>query len=197
MPNPVILNEVSRIDTTRVEFFLTEAEYIILAKEFIELDEAEGARLKEAGPQQGNLELLLADGSVYGERGTVVFIDRNVDPSTGAILVQARFANTGLLRPGMFAKVRVNFETIENAILVPQRCVKEIQGQHSVFVVGSDNLVNEKQVVATTKVQDLWLIEEGLNPDDHVVIDGIQKVASGMEINPVVTEFKSSTKEQG
>ena len=97
----------------------------------------------------------------------------------------------------MFAKVRVDFETVQNAILVPQRCITEIQGQFSVYVVGDDNIVKQQQVTATAKIGDLWLITDGLSQDDKIVLDGLQKVASGVEINPVLTEYKSQTEEQG
>lgn len=193
-PNPVILNVVSRVDTTRIEFFLTEAEYLGLAREFAST--SQGVESKKTR-KPVNLQLILADGSLYGQNGSVDFIDRSVDPSTGSILVQSTFPNPqGLLRPGMFAKVRVDFDIAENALLVPQRCIMELQGQYSVYTVGSDNIAKQKQVTATVKIDDLWLIQDGLNPDDRVVIDGLQKVASGMEINPVLTEYKSPTKEQ-
>ena len=194
-PNPVILNEVSRIDTAQVEFFLTEAEYLIVARELLGANE-DGIQY---GPKKkGNITLILADGSEFEQKGSVQFVDRQVDASTGSILVQTVFPNPkGLLRPGMFARIRVDFETVVGALLVPQRCIKELQGQYSLFVVGSDNIVREQQVTATSKIDDLWLISEGLNPDDQVVIDGLQKVASGMEITPVLTEFKSQTREQG
>jgi len=196
-PNPVILNMVSRIDTARVEFFLTEAEYLLLAKEFFATHEDANLEDPEREKQR-NLTLILADGAEYPEKGSVVFWDRNVDPSTGSILVQAQFPNTNrLLRPGMFARISVEFETVKGGILVPQRCIRELQGQHSLYVVGSDNIVREQQVTASTRIGDLWLIEDGLNPDDQVVIDGLQKIASGMEITPVLTEFKSQTREQG
>jgi len=194
-PNPVILNVVSRVDTTRIEFFLTEAEYLGLAREFAST--SQGVESKKTR-KPVNLQLILADGSLYGQNGSVDFIDRSVDPSTGSILVQSTFPNPqGLLRPGMFAKVRVDFDIAENALLVPQRCIMELQGQYSVYTVGSDNIVKQRQVTATVKIDDLWLIQDGLNPDDMIVVDGLQKVASGMEINPVLIEYKSQTKEQG
>lgn len=189
-PNPVILNTVSRMDTARVEFFLTEAEFLQLAREFAE---GQGQRNKEV-----DLRLILADGSLYDELGAVDFVDRGVDASTGSILVQATFPNSAeLLRPGMFAKVRVDFETVKNAILIPQRCIMEIQGQYSVFVVDDENIVQQRQVTAASKIGDMWLINEGLEKGDKVVVDGLQKVASGMEIQPKLTEYKSLTKEQG
>lgn len=194
-PNPVILNVVSRVDTIRIEFFLTEAEYLGLAREFAST--SQGVESKKTR-KPVNLQLILADGSLYGQNGSVDFIDRSVDPSTGSILVQSTFPNPqGLLRPGMFAKVRVDFDIAENALLVLQRCIMELQGQYSVYTVGSDNIVKQRQVTATVKIDDLWLIQDGLNPDDMIVVDGLQKVASGMEINPVLIEYKSQTKEQG
>ncbi len=194
-PNPVILNVVSKIESIRVQFFLTESDYIILVKGLVvnnpneDVDEAKAK-------QKNNFELILADGTTYEEKGTFDFVDRNVDAATGTILIQATFPNhNGILRPGMFAKVRVKMETIENAILVPQRCVQELQGQYSVFVVDSQNMVNAKQVNATQRIGDLWLITDGLSATDKVVIDGLQKVASGMAINPVLGEYKSQTNE--
>jgi len=187
-PNPVILNTVSRMDTARVEFFLTEAEFLQLSREF-----AEGQ-----GRTKVDLHLILADGSLYDEIGAVDFVDRGVDATTGSILVQATFPNSAeLLRPGMFAKVRVDIETVKNAILIPQRCIMEIQGQYSVFVVDDENIVKQRQVTAASKIGDMWLISEGLTKGDKVVVDGLQKVASGMAIRPKLTEFKSLTKEQG
>ena len=194
-PNPVILNVVSRVDTTRIEFFLTEAEYIRLAREFVSTNQGVVSKKTRKAVK---LQLILADGSLYGQNGFYDFIDREVDSSTGSILVQSTFPNPqGLLRPGMFAKIRVDIETVENALLVPQRCVMELQGQYSVYVVGSDNIVKQIQVTATVKIDDLWLIQDGLNPDDIIVVEGLQKIASGMEINPVLREYKSQTKEQG
>jgi len=193
-PNPVILNVVSRVDTMRIEFFLTEAEFLMLARE---IAGREGTVESGQAREKTTLSLILADGSLYPETGLVDFVDRSVDASTGSILVQATFPNPrNILRPGMFAKIRVEFETAEDAILVPQRCIMELQGQYSVYTVGSDNIVKQRQVTATTQIDDMWLIQEGLDPDDMVVIDGLQKVASGMEIKPVLTEYKSPTKEQ-
>ena len=103
-PNPVILNVVSQIDTVLVEFFLTENQYLEAARRF--LAEAEGVESDER--KAAVLELILSDGSLYPHKGKVDFIDRDVDPTTGAILLQASFPNPeGLLRPGQFAKVKV------------------------------------------------------------------------------------------
>jgi membrane fusion protein (multidrug efflux system) len=194
-PNPVILNTVSNVESTRIEFFLTEAEFLMLAREVAGREERiESGQARD----KTTLSLILSDGSLYTEKGLVDFVDRSVDASTGSILVQATFPNPrNILRPGMYAKVRVEFETAENSILVPQRCIMELQGQYSVYTVTSDNVIKQTQVTATTRIDDLWLIQDGLTEGDRIVIDGLQKVASGMEINPVLTEYKSQTKEQG
>lgn len=195
-PNPVILNVVSDISKMRVEFFLTEAEYLIVARDFKQSVSDEGTMDRENPKNQNNLTLILADGTTYEEKGSVQFLGREIDSETGSILVQAAFNNTrGLLRPGMYAKVRVEFEIAENALLVPQKCVTELQGRYSVFVVGEDNIVKLKQVEVSDRIGDLWLIKSGLTENEQVLIDGLQKVATGMEVKPVVTEFESQISE--
>ena len=195
-PNPVILNMVSKIETMRVQFFLTEADYLALIKE-VEQDRP-GEDVKNAESRQsGNFELILADGTTYQYKGDFDFIDRNIDVSTGSIMIQTLFPNPkGLLRPGMFAKVRVKFETLPNAILVPQRSIMELQGQYSVYVVDSEGIVKARSINAIEKIGDLWLISEGLEATDMVVLEGVQQVQSDMKINPIITEFQSQTNQQ-
>lgn len=195
-PNPVILNVVSDINKTRVEFFLTEAEYLTIAREFNQTISEDGTIDRKNAKNSNNLELILADGTTYEEKGSVEFLGRAIDANTGSILVQASFNNQkGLLRPGMYAKVRVEFEIAEGAILVPQKCVTELQGQYSVYVVEEGNVVKSRQVKIGGALGDLQLITEGLEENEMIVIDGLQKVATGMVISPVVTEFKSQTPE--
>ncbi len=195
-PNPVILNMVSDVTKTRVEFFLTEAEYLILARKFNEFVSEDGTINQERPQSTNNLTLILADGTIYEEKGSVEFLGRAIDASTGAILVQASFDNKKrLLRPGMYAKVRVEFEVAEGAILEPQKCVTELQGQFAVMVVEEGNIIKSRQVVVSDRIGDLWLIKEGLEANDQVVLEGVQKVATGMEIKPVLTEFESQTSE--
>ncbi len=186
-PNPVILNTVSRIDRIRVQFFLTESQYIILARNYLQEQNIKAEEVR-------NLELILSDGSIYSEKGKVDFLDRNVDTSTGSLLVQASFPNPNkILRPGMFAKVKVEMEIIKAALLVPQRCVMELQGQYSLYVVDDNNTVQSRQVVVSETIGDLWLIKEGLNAGDKVVIDGLQKVGTGVVITPELIEFTSKS----
>jgi membrane fusion protein (multidrug efflux system) len=193
-PNPVILNTVSRIDTTRVRFYVTEAEYLSLARQYRERLESQSE--DDSQSKDRNMQLILSDGSVYDETGKADFIDRHVDASTGSMLVQASFPNPDeLLRPGMYCKVKVKMKTAKGALLVPQRCVIELQGQHSVYIVNDSNKVESRQVVVGERIADLWLIEQGLSAGEKVVIEGLQYVRSGIEIKPIFTEFKSKAKQ--
>ena len=190
-PNPVILNTVSSIQTIRVQFFLPETDYIVLAR-ILDIKQFEEAPTKRE--DRADVQLILADGSMYDEIGHIDFIDRNVDASTGSMLVQASFPNpNSLLRPGMYTKVRIELTVAEGALLVPQRCVTELQGRYSVYVVDDSNVVRAQQVKAATRIDDFWLIEEGLEHDDKVVISGLQKVAAGATVNPTVVEFESKS----
>ena len=133
-PNPVILNTVSQVDTVLVNFFITESQYLELARLRTQPEPSK--------PKAKKLELILADESVYEHKGKADFVGREVDPTTGALLVQASFPNPDkILRPGQFAKVRIEVDVVKDGILLPQRCVSELQGLFSVFVVGSNNTV--------------------------------------------------------
>lgn len=188
-PNPVILNTVSQIRNVRIRFFLPETDYIALARQ---IDMREAQKRPEDREERAEVSLMLADGTLYEEIGQIDYVDRNVDASTGSMLVQASFPNPkDILRPGMYTKVRIQLAKAENALLVPQRCVTELQGQYSVYIVDENNVVSARQVKATQRIGDLWLIEEGLSPDDQVVLTGLQKVAAGVTANPTVVEFES------
>ena len=185
-PNPVVLNTVSNIETVQVRFFLTEDEYIFLTRYFDPDDFSE----ERSERKRDNLTLVLSDGSIHPQKGTVDFIDRSVDPRTGSILIQSTFPNPRhTLRPGQFARVVLEFEMVHDALLLPQRCITELQGQQSVFVVDENNVIEFRQVEASVTRDGLWLIESGLQPGEQVVFEGLQKVRSGMTVKPVQAEY--------
>ncbi len=184
-PNPVVLNTVSKIDTILVDFFLTETQYLELARAYLSGENKEIEHIRN--PEDQNLKLVLADGSVHPYGGGIVFVDRNVDPSTGAILVEAFFPNPRkLVRPGQYAKVRAEVDVVENGILIPQRAISEFQGIYRVFVVNDSNIVQLREVKTGPTIGDRWLIREGLKPGEKVVVEGIQLVRPGMKVNPVM-----------
>lgn len=193
-PNPVILNTVSRIDTIRVQFFITESEYLRIVKQY-------GKKIKEKreNPKSNStvdVELILSDGEIYPHTGKVDFIDRNVNASTGSLLIQASFPNTEkLIRPGMYAKIKIPLEQVKNGILVPQRCVQELQGQYSAYIVNAENKIESRQLKIKEGIGDYYLVSDGLKKGDRVVLEGLQKVGSGMEVTPKVVEFQSQSTE--
>jgi membrane fusion protein, multidrug efflux system len=190
-PNPVILNTVSRIDTVLVEFFITETQYLQLARQFSSKVEPAARNARKE-----NLELILADGSLYEYKGKPEFVDRNVDPTTGAILVQASFPNPKeLLRPGQFAKVKALVKVVKDGILIPQRCVVELQGLYSVYVVGDGDKIQTRRIKAGPKIKQFWLITEGLKPDEHIVYEGLQRAKDGAVVKPTVKDIESKDQE--
>ena len=132
------------------------------------------------------LELILADGSLHPHRGQVAFIDRTVDPTTGTLLVEAAFPNPErLIRPGQFGRVRATVETRAGAILVPQRAVQELQATYTVAVVGADDTVEIRPVTPGPRIDAMWIIEHGLAAGERVVVEGLQKVRSGVTVKVV------------
>ena len=185
-PNPIILNTVSRIDTVLVQFFITESQYLMFMRKYI--SQINTGNLEEA--EKSNLELILSDGSIYHHKGKADFVNREVDPTTGAILIQASFPNPDeLLRPGQFAKVKGEVEVVKDGILIPQRCVMELQGSFSIYVVGTGNKAEAREVKVGPKIKSFWLIREGLKPGEKVVYEGLQKVQDGTVVDPVLKEI--------
>jgi membrane fusion protein (multidrug efflux system) len=141
------------------------------------------------------LDLILADGSIHAQKGTLAFADRQVDVRTGTITVVALFPNPGnILRPGQFARVRALTTIKKGALLVPQRAVIELQGSYQAAVVGPDSKVDIRPVKVGDRVDNLWVIDEGLKPGERVVAEGLQKVKEGMIVNPIPYSMPSQAK---
>ena len=187
--NAIVLTTVSYIDTMAVQFYLTQTEYLEAARRIIDAEKTlEDNTNKE---EDDDLVLILSDSSVYEYRGKFDFIDRNFDTETGSILVQTLFPNPNqLLRPGLFARVRAEVDVVKSGILVPQRCIMELQGKFSVFVVGEGNKVETRLVQTGPTVKEFWLIKEGLKPGEKVIYEGLQQVREGQVVNPEIVDIK-------
>ena len=171
-----VLTTVSQCDPIRVQYPLSETEY---------LHYQERVQKSPAAASENNLDLILVDGSVFPHKGRVLFAGRQVDVKTGTISTIALFPNPGnVLRPGQFAKVRAVTEVKKGAILVPQRAVNELQGGYQVAVVGSDDKAEIRTVQAGQRVGTMWVIDSGLHPGDRVVIEGFSRVKSGATVKP-------------
>ena len=142
-------------------------------------------------------ELILSDGTIYKHKGKADFVNREVDPQTGALLIQASFPNPDeLLRPGQFAKVKGEIEVVKDGILIPQRCVMELQGTFSVYVLADQNKVQMKEVKVGPKIESFWLIRDGLKPGEKVVYEGLQKVKNGTVVEATVVDVPLKDKKE-
>lgn len=173
------LTTVSTVDPIKVFFTLNERDYLNFTKRNL-IDAQQGASV-----EQLELELLLADGTSYPQKGSFFFADRQVDPKTGAIRLAGIFPNPGnVLRPGQYGRVRAVISTKEEALLVPQRAVTELQGSYQVAVVGADNKIEIRTVKVSDRTGTMWIIEDGLKSGEIVVAEGTQKVKPGTVVNP-------------
>lgn len=190
-PNPVILNNVSKIDTILVRFYITESVYLNIARMYKDAvkNAVEGKLVKKK--DKTHLDLILADGTTFKHKGVLDFVDNQIDATTGSLLAQASFPNPDkLLRPGLFAKIRTIMDVRKKAVLVPQRAVQFIQGETNVLVVSNDNKIEYKSVTTGVKYKNLWEIKEGLKFGDKIVLEGAHKLKTGDIIEPVVKEFQ-------
>src|SRR5205085_11330663 len=125
-------------------------------------------------------------GEVYPQKGKFYALDRSLDPRTGSIRYEVTFPNAGdTLRPGQFGKVRFVADMKKGAMVIPQEAVTELQGSYQVAVVGGDNKVSIRTVKVGDRVGSMWIIKEGLQPDETVVAEGTQKVKQGTTVNPI------------
>jgi len=165
------LTMVSAVDPIKAYFTVSEQEYI-------------AQHGGQAGPS-AELEIILADGSLYPHKGRLFLEDRQVDVGTGAMRMAALFPNPGnFLRPGQYARVRSVVSTQKAATLVPERAVGELQGGYQVAVVNRDNTVSIRNVRVGPRIGGLWVIEEGVAPRERVVVEGLQKVRNGSSVTP-------------
>jgi membrane fusion protein (multidrug efflux system) len=171
-----LLATVSSSDPLLVDFNLSEIEYLKLT------DPA------TVGRRVGGLgfELILSDDSIHQYSGSFRVVDRAVDPQTGTMKIQVSFPNpNSYLRPGQFARVRVAVAERENAILVPQRAIQELQGAKTVLVVDAENKVAVRTISIGDKSDKFLIVLEGLSAGERVIVEGMQKVRPGSEVNPL------------
>ncbi|MBX2963914.1 MAG: efflux RND transporter periplasmic adaptor subunit [Cyclobacteriaceae bacterium] len=192
-PNPVILNTVSSTDSIVVDFFLNERDYFQLSQSYRNMTPEERRNSKSTSP----FYLILSDGSIFPHAGRFNFIDRGINPGTASILLQAIFPNPDrVIRPGQFARVRVTMSTASNALLIPQRCTIEVQGEFFVFVVDENGVINKQSVGVQSPFRDYYVIQSGIKAGDKILMDGLLRAQSGMQIDPQVVEFQSKANPQ-
>jgi RND family efflux transporter MFP subunit len=174
-----VLTSISQVDPIKAYFTVSEQEFTDFHRRFP--TEATVEEQRKRIP----LQLLLADGSAYGQMGRISFADREVNPATGAIRIAGLFPNpNNLLRPGGYGRVRASVRTHDGALLVPQRAVIELQGSYQVAVVGEDNKVNIRPITVGERVGKYWIVNDGVKPGERVVVEGLLKVRDGSPVKP-------------
>src|SRR5436190_15581909 len=138
---------------------------------------------REALLKRIDFDLILGDGKVYPRKGKFYALDRNLDPKTGSMHYYVTFPNPdAMLRPGQFGKVRFVPDSVQNALVVPQEAVTELQGNFQVAVVDQDNKVSTRPVKTGARIGAMWQITDGLKPGDKVVVQGVQKAREGSTV---------------
>ena len=174
-----LLTTVSHVDPMRVYVSISESEY--LKYQSVIAQSLEGKR--KGAPRE--LDLILADGSVFPEKGHLIIAERAVDLKTGTLSLVAEFPNPkALLRPGQFGRVRLAASVAPDALLVPQKAVTEIQSTKVVYIVGADNKVAVRSVTLGDRVGQDYIITEGVKAGERIIIEGLQKARPGTTVNP-------------
>lgn len=171
-----LLTTISVIDPIYFTASITEADYLKFAQKLASAG-------KTAPAQRSDVDLILADGSVYGHKGRLDAVQRAVDPRSGTLSVRLLFPNPQrVVRPGQYGRVRFVSETLPGAVCVPQKAVSELQGVFQVVVVGPDSKAEIRTVKTGPRYEDLWVVTEGLKAGETVVVEGLQQVKPGAEV---------------
>ena len=171
---PTLMATISALDPIWFYCNVSEVEYF---------QAKENSKLTGKQVEEVPLALILPNGKEHSDPGKFVFIDRAVDTKTGTLRVRAEFPNKEkLLRPGMFARVRVDLGTRPNTITVPERAIVALQGKTFVWLIGADNKANQHAVQTGEQVGPRIVINEGLKAGDRIIVEGVHKVREGMPV---------------
>ncbi len=177
---PTLLAVISRLDLFYVNFTMSEQDAFKVG------DLHDKKKLGKASDGTVPIYMVFQDERVYPHVGEIDFVDRQFESKTGTLAIRAKFPNPkSRMRPGMYAKVRMLITEKSGALLIPQRAIQEGQGGQFVFVVQEDNTVQRRPVIAGYRHGDEWIIDEGVNLGERVIVDGHQKVRPKMTVKPV------------
>jgi len=179
-----VLNTISDLGEMRVRFTISEQEYLRIFREVTK----KNSELKGAGQ---SISLKLSDGTLYQHTGKLSFTDRQIDPTTGAMTLEAAFPNPEkLLRPGQYVKVLVVTDVREKALFTPQRAVIEMQGISQVYLLGDSSKVAMKIITTGPTYKDAYIVEDGLTAGDKIAFGGTQLLRNGTVITPKPTDWQ-------
>jgi len=173
---PTLLATISQLDPIWFYCNVSEVQYLRAEVEI---------RRKGKSLDDLSITLILGNGLEHPDKGKIVFLDRAVDVKTGTLRMRAAFPNTEkLLRPGMFARIKVGLGLRPDSILVPERAVAELQGKNFVWVIGADDKATQRAVKVGDTIGENVLILEGVKVGERIVIEGLQKVREGAPVEP-------------
>jgi membrane fusion protein (multidrug efflux system) len=186
------LATVQKLDPVYVDVTQSSSAVLRLRRAF-----ASGT-LQKASDKEARVRLLLEDGTPYPLEGKLQFTDVTVDPSTGAIVLRALFPNPkGELLPGMYVRAIIEEGVRENAITVPQQAVtRDSKGEATALVVGADGKVESRRLQTARTLGDAWLIDEGIRAGDRVVVDNLQRIRPGSQVQPVERQLATTPASQ-
>jgi membrane fusion protein (multidrug efflux system) len=193
---PTLLTTVSQLDPMRLQFALSEVDYVRYPKRYKGFEgrdlpwaQRQFEKLAQTGATElgdPGIELVLSDGSLYPLRGVVVAIDRGIDASTGTITLQALIPNPeGLLRPGQYGRVRVpRSDEGKGVLVVPEKALLFVQGKYTVGVVDDSGKVAMRGVELGARTLGFREVKGGLQEGERVVVEGVQKISEGAQVRP-------------
>lgn len=177
-----VLTTISDVKDVRVRFQISEREFLRVAQ-----------MAKEEIQSMRKIQLVLADGSLYPQPGEVNFANREIDPKTGTITIESTFPNPkGILRPGLFVKVRVLLTTYKDAVMIPQRAVFQLQSIFQVFSVSDSSTLKASIIETGPKSGDGWVVTKGLKAGDKVAVIGNANLTLNSKIEEVPTVWPDS-----
>lgn len=186
MTPSTIMTTISSVDPIYIDFNIAEQDYMRFVRE------------KTGKGVASQLELILGDGSAYSQHGRALLVNREVDSRTGTIQVRGEFPNPGnVLRPGQYGRIRAVTQQLKGALLIPQAAVSELQGVYQIGVVSPDNKVEIRRVTLGPQSGEMWVVESGLKLGENVVVDGLQRVRTGMVVTPTPFKDTQSKSAQG
>jgi membrane fusion protein (multidrug efflux system) len=175
--NVAILTTVDTLDPMKVVLPISESDYLAASQR------GNQTMSKPFNQRPEDIEVFLADGSLFPHKARLFSVDLQEKESTGTILVTALVPNPGsVLRPGFYARARAVVETLKDAVVVPQRAVYEVQGSYQLGIIGADGKAEIRPVKVGPRVGSDWVITSGLKPGEKVVVEGLQKIKSGMPV---------------
>lgn len=173
------INTISAIGAMRVRFSISENDYLKF-KETLTVDQLRNL----------DVQFILSDGTLFSEMGKLDFANREVDPTTGSLLVQAVVENkTHILKPGQYVKVRLKAGEILNAVLLPQQAINQMQSIYMAYLVNDSNMVKPKPVKVGQRVGSNWVIADGIKPGEKVALIGNAIIKPDMVIKPVMNKY--------